>query len=58
MTTKSNSRPQATVAETDQGAIGAASAWLAFYAIAALVVIAGNFQKAAELVVAGCSTCN
>lgn len=40
------------LAEADQGAIGVASAWLAFYATAAVVVVASNFHKAANFVVA------
>lgn len=46
------------VSEIDQGAIGAAFAWLAFYAIAAVAVIASSFHKAADVVVAGCQSCN
>lgn len=40
------------LSDTDQGAIGVASAWLAFYATAAVVVAVTNFQKAAAIVVA------
>lgn len=40
------------LSDSDQGAIGVASAWLAFYVTAAAVVVVSNLQKAAAIVVA------
>lgn len=41
-----------------RNAVGGAMAWLAFYATAAVIAIYGNFEKAADIVVAGCQSCN
>ena len=37
---------------SEKNAVGGAMAWLAFYAIAVVVVVASNMQKAADIVVA------
>ena len=38
--------------EAEKNAVGGALAWLAFYAIAVVVVVVSNFHKAANVVVA------
>jgi hypothetical protein len=38
------------LSDLDQRTIGPAVAWLAFYAIAAVVVVVSNFQETARLV--------
>ena len=37
---------------SEKNAVGGAMAWLAFYAIALVVVVITNFQKTADIVVA------
>ena len=38
--------------DTEKNAVGGALAWLAFYALAVVVVVTANLQKAASIVVA------
>ena len=38
--------------QSDTNAVGGAMAWLAFYALAIVVVVTANLQKAASIVVA------
>ena len=38
--------------QMEKNAIGGAVAWLAFYAMAIVVVVASNFQQVADIVVA------
>ena len=38
--------------ESERNAVGGAMAWLAFYAVAVVVVVITNFQKVANVVVA------